>query len=73
MEILNKIFEKIQGGLVSATLGICLIVSGWKMLKKVEDLTYDSVELGLFLLGLFFLLISDKWIISVFKALKKKK
>jgi hypothetical protein len=73
MEILSKIFERIQGGLMSTILGVCLIVSGWKLMGKVEDLSYDSVELGLFLLGLFFLLISDKWILGLFKLIKKKK
>jgi hypothetical protein len=73
MEILSKIFERIQGGLMSTILGVCLIVSGWKLMGKVEDLSYDSVELGLFLLGLFFLLISDKWILGLFKLINKKK
>jgi hypothetical protein len=58
---------------MSTILGVCLIVSGWKLMGKVEDLSYDSVELGLFLLGLFFLLISDKWILGLFKLIKKKK
>lgn len=71
MDKIPESFKNIEGGPISTILGVFLFVFGglviWNSYEDSNTVTWVSVEVGLFLLGIYFLGKSDKWIRGLFE------
>lgn len=70
MDKLLSLFKNIKGGPMTTLVGLVLFFSCGTIIFETKgdenQLAWVSVEVGLFVLGIYFLVISDSWIKTLF-------
>ena len=67
MEAIIKLLGNIKGGIITTIMGVLLLGFGGYLIHLSNEVTWDSVEVGIMFLGVWMLLVSDKWLTSLFK------
>lgn len=67
MEAIIKLLGNIKGGIITTIMGVLLLGFGGYLIHLSDGVTWDSVEVGIMFLGVWMLLVSDKWLTSLFK------
>ena len=67
MEAIIKLLSNIKGGIISTIIGLLLLGFGGYLIYLSDEVTWDSVEVGIMFIGVWLLVVSDKWITSMIK------
>ena len=67
MEDIIKLLSNIKGGIISTIIGLLLLGFGGYLIYLSDEVTWDSVEVGIMFIGVWLLVVSDKWITSLIK------
>ena len=67
MEAIIKLLSNIKGGIISTIIGLLLLGFGGYLIYLSDEVTWDSVEVGIMFIGVWLLVVSDKWITSLLK------
>ena len=67
MEDIIKLLSNIKGGIISTIIGLLLLGFGGYLIYLSDEVTWDSVEVGIMFIGVWLLVVSDKWITSLLK------